>query len=208
MECNDSSIWDQWRWEICLTNSWKNEEIGYFYQPNAVTFVNVLSACSHSGLVEEAFECFSKMGEEYGVQPSMEHYACIVDLLGRQSRLDEAEDFIKKMPFRPGQAVWGALLGSCGQSRNVEVAERAASNLSMLEPEGNVWRVTMSNVYAGVERWDDAVKLRMEMKHGKGLRKDIGWSSIEIRGGSYRFIAGDTRHPGSEKIYEVLRGIK
>ncbi|XP_042513952.1 pentatricopeptide repeat-containing protein At3g57430, chloroplastic-like [Macadamia integrifolia] len=178
------------------------------YQPNAVTFVNVFSACSHSGLVEEAFECFSKMDEEYGVQPSMEHYACMVDLLGRQGRLDEAEDFIKKMPFRPGQSVWGALLGSCGLSRNVEVAERAASKLSILEPEGKVWRVTMSNVYAGVERWEDAVKLRLEMKHGQGLRKDPGWSGIEVRGVSYRFVAGDTRHPESEKIYKVLKVTK
>ncbi|XP_043716847.1 pentatricopeptide repeat-containing protein At3g57430, chloroplastic-like [Telopea speciosissima] len=178
------------------------------HKPNAVTFVNVLSACSHSGLVEEAYECFNKMSEEYGVQPSMEHCACMVDLLGRQGRLDEAEDFIKKMPFRPGQAVWGALLGSCGLSSNLEVAEKAASNLSILEPEGKVWRVTMSNVYAGAKRWEAAVKLRLEMKRVKGLRKDAGWSSVEVRGGSYRFIAGDTRHPESEEIYKVLRGIR
>ncbi|KAJ4954794.1 hypothetical protein NE237_011577 [Protea cynaroides] len=178
------------------------------HQPNAVTFVNVLSACSHSGLVLEAFDCFNKMGEEYGVQPSMAHYACMVDLLGRQGRQDEAEDFIKKMPFRPDQAVWGALLGSCGLSSRVEVAERAANNLSILDPEGKAWRVTLSNVYAGVNRWEDAVKLRLEMKRNKGLRKEAGWSCVEVKGKRYKFIAGDTKHHESEKIYKLISGIR
>ncbi|KAF8379579.1 hypothetical protein HHK36_029020 [Tetracentron sinense] len=176
-------------------------------QPNVITFVNVLSACGHSGLVEEGFELFNSMGSKYGIEPSMEHFACMVDLLGRSGRVEEAEDFIKNMPLRPSPAVWGALLGACGLLGNVEVAERAAEKLSVLEPESKVWRVVLSNVYAGVGKWEDAAKVRAEMKGSEGMRKEAGWTSVEVRGESFRFMVGDTRHPESTKIYEVLNGI-
>lgn len=183
----------------------KMKECGYF-QPNAITFVNVISACSHSGLIKEGCECFNSITTDYGMEPSMEHFACMVDLLGRSGQLREAESFIDEMPVRPSPAVWGALLGTCGLFGRVDVAERAAEKLMVLEPNSKIWRVVLANVYAGNGRWEDAVRLRGDMK-GELLRKDAGWSCVEVRGERYKFMVGDTTHPNSMKIYEALTGI-
>ncbi|XP_010276893.1 PREDICTED: pentatricopeptide repeat-containing protein At1g03540-like [Nelumbo nucifera] len=179
------------------------------HQPNAISFLHVLSACGHSGLVNEAFQYFNSMDKEYGIQPSTEHLTCMVDMLGRLGRLDEAVDFIQRTPLRPGPSVWGALLGACALFGNVTVAERTVENLSALEPESKVWRVALSNVYAGIGRWEDAAKVRrLEMDGRDGVRKKAGWSSVEVRGESHRFMVGDTRHPDSKNIYEMLDVIK
>ncbi|KAG1354681.1 pentatricopeptide repeat-containing protein [Cocos nucifera] len=178
------------------------------HKPNGLTFVSIISACGHSGLTVEGYECFKSMHRDYGIEPSMEHYATVVDLLGRSGKLDEALEFLKIMPIKPGPSVWGSLLGACGLYGNVEIAERAAKELSVLEPDGNVWRVALSNVYAVAGRWGDVARLRAEMKRG-GLRKEAGWSYVEVGGvESFRFIVGDTRHPQTERIYEVWHSIK
>ncbi|RWR80899.1 pentatricopeptide repeat-containing protein [Cinnamomum micranthum f. kanehirae] len=176
-------------------------------QPNAITFVNVLSSCSHSGLITEGCECFNSMTTDHGLEPSMEHFACMVDLFGRSGRLREAENFIDEMPVRPSPAVWGALLGACGLFGKVDVAERVAEKLVVLEPKSKIWRVALANVYAGNGRWEDAARVRGEMK-GELLRKEAGWSSVEVRGERCKFMVGDTRHPNSMNIYEALTGIR
>ncbi|XP_058086467.1 pentatricopeptide repeat-containing protein At1g06140, mitochondrial-like [Magnolia sinica] len=188
---------------------WVFRELERFgaHPPNAITFLNVLTACGHSGLVKEGYACFNKMTRDYGIEPSMEHFACMVDLLGRSGRLKEAEDFIEEMPMRPGLAVWGALLGACALFGEIEIAERVVERLSVLDPGSKAWRVVMSNVYAAVGRWEDAVRLREEMRGGEGPRKEAGWSCVEVRGESFRFMVGDTRHPKSTTIYETLNGI-
>ncbi|XP_058086453.1 pentatricopeptide repeat-containing protein DOT4, chloroplastic-like [Magnolia sinica] len=187
---------------------WVFSELERFgaHPPNAITFLNILAACGHSGLVKEGYECFNKMSRDYGIERSMEHFACMVDLLGRSGRLKEAEDFIEEMPMRPGLAVWGALLGACALFGEVEIAKRVVERLSVLDPGSKAWRVAMSNVYGAVGRWDDAVRLREEMRGGEVL-EEAGWSCVEVRGESFRFMVGDTRHPKSTTIYETLNGI-
>lgn len=171
-------------------------------KPNTITFVNVLSSCVHSGLLEEGLEAFNSMKRDYMLEPRKEHYACMVGLLGRLGKLEEAQDFIETMSASPGPDMWGALLGACGIFGNLEIAERAAEKLSDLEPEGRAWKVALANVYASTGRWQDAVKVRGEVE------KEGGWSSVEVRGNMFRFMVGDTKHPDSEKIYEVLNIIK
>ncbi|KAK3227877.1 hypothetical protein Dsin_007739 [Dipteronia sinensis] len=177
------------------------------YQPNTITYINILAACAHAGMVEEGFEIFGCLYEDR-VDPGMEHFVCMVDLLGRSGRVEEAEAFIEKMPILPGSAVWGALLGACGLFGKVDIAERAAKQLSILESESRVWRVALSNVYASVGRWDQVAKVRAEMKGLKGMGKEGGWSSVEVGGDTIKFMVNDTRHSKSEVIYKVLGTIK
>ncbi|KAL6986302.1 hypothetical protein U1Q18_019670 [Sarracenia purpurea var. burkii] len=178
------------------------------HHPNAITFVNILSACAHAGLIEEAFEIFDRMKTEFGIDPRMEHFACMVDLLGKSGRVEEAEIFIEKMPVRPGSDVWAALLGNCALFRNVEIAERAASKLCKMVPNSDVWRVAISNVYASVGRWEDAAWARAEMRRSEELKKEGGWSSVEVKGDIHRFVVAETSYPESETIFEVLKGIR
>lgn len=178
------------------------------WKPNAITFVNILSACAHGGLVEEGFAIFNFMEKHYGIKPSMEHYACIVHLLGRIGRLKEAEDFIDKMPINPGPDVWGALLGSSVLFDNIPMAEKAAKMLAILQPMSSIWRVALSNAYASVGKWHEVAKLRTELRGLKQFRKEGGWSSVNVGGHEFSFMAGDTRHPNSETIYEVINGMQ
>ncbi|KAL3833459.1 hypothetical protein ACJIZ3_008195 [Penstemon smallii] len=173
-------------------------------KPNAITFVNILSACVHSGLVEEGFEIFNSMEILYGIKPSMNHYSCMVDLLGRAGRVEEAEAFIYKMPVEPSADVWGALLSACVLVNNMIIAERAAKELSFLEPNSTVWRVALSNAYAAVGKWNEVGKIRAELRGSKKLKKEGGWSSVNVEGCEFRFLASDTKHMESVMIYEIV----
>ncbi|KAK0606286.1 hypothetical protein LWI29_036185 [Acer saccharum] len=129
-------------------------------KPNAVTFTNVLCAGSHSGLVEEGMMFFNQIEPVYGVVPGVKHYACMVDILGCADLLEEAVEFIEKMPITPSASVWGALLGACKIHENVELAEQACSRLLELEPENDGALVLLSNIYAKTWKWDDVSELR------------------------------------------------
>ncbi|KAL6634917.1 hypothetical protein ACP70R_027588 [Stipagrostis hirtigluma subsp. patula] len=171
--------------------------------PNAVTFVNVISACSHSGLISEGYKCFESMRTEYGIEPSIDHYACVVDLLGRSGRFTEAEEFIRDMPVCPNASIWGPLLAACLLHGNVDLAEKVAKELSFFEPDSDIWKVSLSNVYAFAGRWKDAAKIRAEMRR-VGLRKETGWSFVDVGGvEGYKFVSADARHPDAEHIYSV-----
>jgi pentatricopeptide repeat protein len=148
-------------------------------QPNDVTFVSVLSACSHAGLVDEGWHYFKCMSRDYCIMPRAEHYACMVDLLGRAGNLDEAQDFILSMPIQPNADVWGALLGACRIHCNVMLAECAAKYLFDLNPQNAGYYVLLSNTYAAAGRWDDAAKVRTNMKE-MGLKMTPGCSFIEV----------------------------
>uniref|UniRef100_A0A0E0NJ86 CAAX prenyl protease 1 homolog n=2 Tax=Oryza TaxID=4527 RepID=A0A0E0NJ86_ORYRU len=175
--------------------------------PNAITFVSLISACSHSGLVSEGYRCFQSMKNDYRIEPSMDHYASVVDLLGRSGRFAEAEQFIRNMPVHPNSSIWGPLLAACSLYGNIDLAEKAAIELSILEPESDIWRVSLSNVYAVVGRWKDSAKIRTEMKR-VGLKKEAGWSFVDVGGvEGFKFVAADTRHGDSEQIYAVLRSM-
>eukprot|EP00253_Pinus_taeda_P001111 PITA_01111 len=172
-------------------------------EPNDVTFLSVLNACSHAGLVYEGWQHFNCMTRNYCISPRMEHYASMVDLLGRAEHLNEAKQFIEKMPLEPGASVWGALLGACRIHGNVELGEVAAEHLFNIEPENTGYYVLMSNIYAGAGRWNDVAKVRV-MMNDRGLKKPPGYSSVEVNSRIHTFVAGGRSHPQSEEIYEIL----
>jgi pentatricopeptide repeat protein len=171
-----------------------------------VTFTVVLSACSHVGLVDEGRHYFNSMNHNHGIEPKMEHYACMVDILGRAGKLDEAWEFINKMPFQPGALVWQTFLGACRIYDNIDGAKHTAEHLLELEPHDSSTYVLMSNIYAAAGRWDDVAKVRKMMKD-KGVKKDPGCSWIEVRDKVHAFVVGDRSHPKTEKIYAKLESL-
>eukprot|EP01018_Ginkgo_biloba_P019231 Gb_39402 [translate_table: standard] len=172
-------------------------------RPDYITFVCVLTACSHSGLVDEGCQYFNCMTRDYSIEPGVEHYACMADLLGRAGHLDEAQDFIEKMPVEPDASVWGALLGACRIHCNIELGEHVAQRLFDLEPENAGSYVLLSNIYAAAGRWDDVTRTRTMMKN-RGVKKTPGCSLIEVNNRIHTFLVGDVSHPQSEKIYATL----
>jgi pentatricopeptide repeat protein len=172
-------------------------------RPDHITFVSVLSACSHAGLVAKGWEYFDCMSRDYGIIPGVKHYTCMVDLLGRAGHLDEAHEFIKKMPLEPDAGVWGALLGASRIHSNTELGERVAERLFEIEPRNPGYYVLLSNIYAAKGRWHDSVKVRTMMMD-LGLRKPPGCSWIELNNKVHAFRVGDRSHPQSKQIYELL----
>ncbi|OAY60249.1 pentatricopeptide repeat-containing protein At5g39350 [Manihot esculenta] len=147
-------------------------------KPNEVTFTSVLHACSHAGLVDEGLFLFEFMIKDHEIQPTDDHFTCIVDLLGRAGRLDEACNLIRRMPFVPSHAVWGALLGACVIHGNVEVGEVAAQHVFELEPENTGNYILLAKLYSAVGRWEDAENVR-HMLNDIGLRKAPAHSLID-----------------------------
>nr|DAD21960.1 TPA_asm: hypothetical protein HUJ06_023423 [Nelumbo nucifera] len=145
-------------------------------RPNALTFLSVLSACNHAGLIEEGKYLFGKM-KEYCVSPTLKHYSCMVDLLGRSGNLREAEAMVLSMPIAPDGGVWGALLGACRMHNDVEMGERVAKWAIESDPGNDGYYVLLSNMYNSIGRWKDAEKVR-EMIKKNGVRKIAGWSVI------------------------------
>uniref|UniRef100_J3MS44 Pentatricopeptide repeat-containing protein n=2 Tax=Oryza brachyantha TaxID=4533 RepID=J3MS44_ORYBR len=177
------------------------------YKPTRVTFIAVLSACSHAGLLDEAFYYLEEMDRTYNISPGKAHYACIVDCLGRAGQLEKAYDLIKGMPVVPTACVWGALLSSCRIHGNIILAEICAKNLIELDPQHSGYWILLKNIYSKAMRWDDAEQLRAAMKD-KGIRKCAGYSWIEIGNGEvHRFLTGDQLHEQRDHIYEVLGGL-
>lgn len=160
-------------------------------KPDHIAFLSVLSACSHAGLVDEGRKYFDCMIREHGVMPWLDHFACMVDLLGRAGNLDEAEDFIKKMPVEPNIGVWLSLLGACRVHRNIEIGERTAEQLLAIDSANVECYMLLSNIYADAGRWDDVTKVRKAMKE-RGLKKIPGCSLIEINNMIHTFFVGDS----------------
>ncbi|XP_073159303.1 pentatricopeptide repeat-containing protein At5g56310 isoform X1 [Henckelia pumila] len=146
-------------------------------RPNDITFVGVLSACCHAGLLSLGREIFNSMKIVYGVEPKIEHYGCMVDLLGRGGQVLEAEELIKGMVWQADVVIWGALLSACKNCGNIEVAERAVEKILELDPQNHGVFVILSNMYAECGRWDDVTKRRKMMKE-ESLRKTAGWSLV------------------------------
>ncbi|CAH9109243.1 unnamed protein product [Cuscuta epithymum] len=144
-----------------------------------LTFTAALTACSHGGMVLYGERVFRKMVEEHGIEPRLEHYASMVDLLGRAGKIEKAYDFIQSMPIDPDFFVWGALLGACRQYGNVDIAEVAAKELSKLEPDSAGSGVLLSSLYADVNRWGNVAKMKISIKKKK-LKKFPGCSWVEV----------------------------
>ncbi|KAG8488758.1 hypothetical protein CXB51_016768 [Gossypium anomalum] len=172
-------------------------------KPDEVTFVGVLSACSHAGMVEEGWRHFEDMSRVYNLEPQTEHYGCMVDLLGRAGLISEAEVFIANMPIEPDAFVWGALLGACSIHGKVELGEAVMKKLVAIEPVRDGAYILMSNIYSSANRWKDALKLRKAMKERK-MKKTPGCSLIEINGVVHEFRKGDKSHPRNEELRKVL----
>ena len=173
-------------------------------KPNHVTFIGVLAACSHAGMVREGRFYFAQMKDRFGILPSADHYACMVDLLGRAGLVVEALDLVKSMTVEPHGAVWGALLGACRIHRNTEVAKVAAKHLFKLEPEGIGNYVLLSNTLASAGEWDEVSKVRKLMRNRR-LKKDPAVSWFEGQDGLvHQFFAGDNTHPRTSEIKKAL----
>lgn len=174
--------------------------------PNGVTFVGVLSACSHVGLVEEGLSYFESMSKEHGLLPKPEHYVCVVDILGRAGFLSRVVKFIQEMPIEPDAMVWRTLLSACIVHKNKEIGEFAANNLLELEPEDSATYVLTSNMYAvnkNLTHRDEARKMMNE----RGVKKEPGLSWIEVKNSIHSFFAGDNLHPLADNIYEFLKDL-
>ncbi|CAH1442308.1 unnamed protein product [Lactuca virosa] len=171
--------------------------------PDSISFVPVLSACSHSGLLNQGKHFFKLMTEEYNIIPRLEHLACMVDLLGRSGRINEAYDFIKKMKTKPNDRIWGALLSACKVHSNMEIGLVAADHLFELVPEQAGYYVLLSNIYAKAGRFKDVTTIRSIMK-SKGVKKEPGVSNVELNNQVHSFLAGDQSHPQSKQIYQEL----
>ncbi|KAI3803360.1 hypothetical protein L1987_31511 [Smallanthus sonchifolius] len=162
------------------------------YKPDGVTFVSLLSACSHTGLVDDGRRLFSQMKPEFGIEPEIEHYACMVDLLGRAGLFQEANEFAKKMPLEPNVCVWGALLNSSRMHKHTNWDENPVSKMLEISSEtGNY--MLLSNIYAQSGQWEDSAKVRVSAR-ARGLTKTPGQSWIELNKRVHMFTAGEFKH--------------
>lgn len=175
-------------------------------QPDASTFVALLSACSHAGLVDEGARLFDSMFEVYGTAPQLSHFACMVDMLGRDGRITEAEKVIRSMPMEPDSVVWSALLGACRKHNETRLAQLAAEKLRELEPDNSLGYVLMSNIYCLGGSFKEAGHVRKEMK-GFRVRKEPGLSFVDIGNWVHEFASGGRFHPQKEAIYAKLEGL-
>ncbi|KAL5558786.1 hypothetical protein UlMin_034997 [Ulmus minor] len=172
-------------------------------EPDGVAYLAVLSACSHSGLTEEGQEFFLRLSNHRRVKPNVEHYACVVDLLGRAGRVKEAKNVIDNMPLEPNAGIWQTLLGACRVHGDVEIAREVGEILMRLDGDNPVNLVMLSNIFADAGHWKECEKLRRLVKM-KGLKKEAGRSWVEIDKKVHFFFNGDDSHPLTEKIQEVL----
>ncbi|KAK9062015.1 hypothetical protein SSX86_019199 [Deinandra increscens subsp. villosa] len=176
-------------------------------KPNKVTFLGVLSACSHAGLVQQGQNFFAAMEKEHGVTQTVDHYTCMVDLLGRAGLIEDAYDVIKTMPMPPHAGVWGALLGACRIHGKPEFAEIAATHLFELEPNAIGNYILLSNTYASARKWNEVSRIRALFR-SKGLKKNPASSWVEgAKGVIHEFFAGDMNHPRTLEIKRELEDL-
>lgn len=171
--------------------------------PDDVTMVAVICSCSHMGLVTEGREYFESMARIYGLEPKIEHFCCLVDLLGRAGLVKEAKETILSMPMKPNAVLWRSLLGAARIHGDLDTGEVALKNLVELEPETSGNYVLLSNTYSCMEKWDDAKRVRQLMKE-RGVDKNPGSSLVEVDGEMHEFIIGDKSHPHTRDIYLKL----
>ncbi|KAJ4966266.1 hypothetical protein NE237_018115 [Protea cynaroides] len=171
-------------------------------EPNGVTFLNVLYACSNAGLLEEGLQIFSSIGSNPNIETSRDHYACIVDLLGRAGKLVEAEELITQVKS-PDVVLWRTLLSACRIHGEVEMARRVANSVLKLEPGDEGTHILLSNIYATTGNWSEVIKMKSTMREMR-LRKNPAMSWVEVGKEVHTFMAGDWSHPRSTGIYVML----
>ncbi|KAJ1282332.1 hypothetical protein BS78_03G043700 [Paspalum vaginatum] len=217
MHCRDKFTWTAIILGLAV-NGYGEEAIDTFHRmirvseaPDEVTFVGVLTACTHAGLVDKGREFFLSMTGTYKIAPNVVHYGCIVDLLGRAGRITEALETIDQMPMRPNATILGTLLAACRLHGNAEIGELVAERLLQMDPGNSVAYILLSNMYAKSNKWEDVRRLRHAIME-KGIKKEPGCSLIEMNGVIHEFVAGDRSHPMSKEIYskleEIITGLK
>lgn len=172
-------------------------------KPNYITFLGALFACSHAGLLEAGWYHFRSMKKLFGVDPGREHYCCMIDLLGRAGKLDDALELINEMECGPDVATWRTLLGACRVHRNVDLAIHAAKQILRLYPQDAGTYILLSNIYANAQRWNDVAQIRRTM-NDMGIRKEPGCSWVEVNKQIHAFILGDNSHPQLDEINKHL----
>ncbi|KAK6783920.1 hypothetical protein RDI58_017374 [Solanum bulbocastanum] len=172
-------------------------------KPDSVTFLGLLIACNHAGLVDEGLYYFNTMNEIYGLTPDIEHFSCLIDLLGRAGRLKDAEEYMQRYPFGNDSVVLGCLLSACRLHGDVVIGERMAKKLLQLQPVSTSPYVLLSNLYASDEKWDSVAEARKMLK-SCGLKKEAGHSLIEVKGSVEKFTIGNFANSRIEEIVNVL----
>lgn len=180
-----------------------DEMLCYRVPPTGVTFLSILYACSHAGLVAEGEKIFHSMVHDHCFKPSPEHYACMVDILGRAGKLQDALEFINGMPIKPGPAEWGSLLAACMIHKNSNLAHLASDKLFQLDPENVGYYVLLSNIYSIDRNYSRAALVRQVVKK-RNLAKTPGCTLIEVKGHPHVFMSSDWSHPESKSIYAML----
>ncbi|CAI0475192.1 unnamed protein product [Linum tenue] len=184
-----------------------NQMLRTGFEPDEFTFTGLLSACSRSGMLQKGRRFFEYITRYKSASVDLQHYTCMVDILGRSGKLHEAEELVKNMPMKPNSMVWLALLSACRVHSNVDAAERAAKSIFSLDPHCSAAYVLLSNLYASAGRWADVSRTRVRMRHG-GVVKERGSSWVVMKGKKHEFVSGDRGHPLIERIYEKLRWLR
>uniref|UniRef100_A0A0E0JIZ8 DYW domain-containing protein n=1 Tax=Oryza punctata TaxID=4537 RepID=A0A0E0JIZ8_ORYPU len=172
--------------------------------PDHITFINILCACSHMGLVDRGWEYFSLMTKDYGLTPRLDHYACMVDILSRAGMLKEAKDFIESITIDHGTCLWRIVLGACRSLRDFDVGAYAGERLMELGTGDSSAYILLSNIYASQRKWNDVERVRHLMRL-RGVNKDPGCSWVELNNRVHVFVVGEQQHPEAENINAQLR---
>ncbi|KAJ4868232.1 Pentatricopeptide repeat-containing protein [Raphanus sativus] len=173
-------------------------------KPDRITFLTVLTACSHAGLVDQGRRYFDSMESVYCIPPGADHYSRLIDLLCRSGRFSEAESVIKSLPFEPTAQIWEALLSGCRVYGNMELGIVAAEKLFELIPEHDGTYMLLSNMYAATGKWEEAARVRKLMRD-RGVKKELACSWIEVETQVHKFLVDDTSHPEAEAVYSYLQ---
>ncbi|KAL8223692.1 hypothetical protein R6Q57_019167 [Mikania cordata] len=175
-------------------------------KPTGISFIGILNACAHSGLVSIGKGVFLSMKVKHKTEPTIEHYGCMVNLLGRAGYLEQAYELVKNMKVNPDSVIWGTLLDSCTLHRNVGLAEEIVKFLVDHNLANSGTYILLSNLYAAISDWAGVARMRTMMKD-HGVHKEPGCTSIEVHNKVHEFVAGDKKHPSSEKIYMMLEEV-
>ncbi|CAN1248421.1 Pentatricopeptide repeat-containing protein At3g29230 [Linum perenne] len=173
------------------------------FKPDKITLVAVLCACTHAGFINKGLGYFHNMEREYGISPSIEHYGCVVDLLGRAGLLRDAFRLVKSMPMEPNAVIWGTLLGACRMHNEVELAKKVQDQMADSERSEHGNGSMLSNIFAAAGDWMNVANVRLQMKSA-GIQKPSGASSIEVDDEVHEFTVLDKSHPESDKVYETI----
>lgn len=178
-------------------------QCGNQVEPDGVTFVGLLNACTHGGLVNQGRYYYDMMIQKYGIEPTIEHYGCIIDLLGRAGQFDEALEVVQKMRIMPDEVVWGSLLNGCKIHGRSDLAEFAVKKLIDIDPNNGGYVAMLANLYGAMGKWDDVREIRKTLKE-QNAYKIPGCSWIEVDNQVHQFYSVDKSHPRTEEIYDIL----